>query len=254
MPLRLAPTLLLLLLVGCGAPTPSETLSIAAASDLQTVLPELEAMFHVKQKFSVRVTLGSSGQLSQQIEQGAPFDLFLSANRGFVQDLVDREVIRADSVREYAQGTLVLAVHHQGDPGEAIGTLEDLHRPEMKRIAIANPETAPYGQAAKQALQRAGLWEELEPKIVQAETVRQALQFVQTGNAEAGLIGKAIADVPEIRAVPVDPRLYDPIRQTLGITRQALEPEKAEAFAAFLLSEAGQSILARFGFQPPGGD
>lgn len=251
MPLRFVPTLLLLLLVGCGAPTPSETLSIAAASDLQAVLPELEAMFHVKQKFSIRITLGSSGQLSQQIEQGAPFDLFLSANREFVQDLADRGAIRADSVREYARGTLVLAIHRQADSGEAVASLEDLRRPEMKRIAIANPETAPYGQAAKQALQRAGLWAELEPKIVQAETVRQALQFVQTGNAEVGLIGKAIADVPEIRAVPVDPSLHEPIRQSLGITRQALESDKAEAFATFLLSEAGQSVLARFGFQPP---
>lgn len=250
MPRRLA-SILLLLLAGCDAPTPSEVVSVAAASDLQAVLPVLEERFHEEQGLALRVTIGSSGQFAQQIEQGAPFDLFLSANRGFVRGLADKGLIRPDSVRDYARGSLVLVVHRQADPDAAIAGLDDLRRPEVKRIAIANPETAPYGRAAKQALERAGLWEELGPKVVQAESVRQALQFVQTGNAEAGLVGKAIADVPEVRAVPVDPSLHDPLNQALGITTEAREPSKAEAFAAFLLSKTGQSILARYGFRPP---
>jgi molybdate transport system substrate-binding protein len=124
-------------------------------------------------------------------------------------------------------------------------TLADLARPEVKKVALANPDTAPYGAAAKPALQKAGLWDALgrDRKIAQSETVRQALQYVQTGNAEAGLVGRAIARVPEVRVVEVDPGLYDPIVQSLGIVAQTKQPEAAERFARFVLGGEGQAVL-----------
>ncbi len=162
---------------------------------------------------------------------------------------MEKEVITVVSERNYARGSLVLAVNRAS--GVEVASIDDLRRPEIKRVAIANPETAPYGRAAKQALERAGLWDELKPKVVQAESVRQALQFVQTGNAEAGLVGKAIADVPEVRTVTVDDALYAPLIQALGILSAAKSQPKAAAFSEFLLSDAGQAILARYGFRPP---
>jgi molybdate transport system substrate-binding protein len=191
-------------------------------------------------------TLGASGQLAKQIRQGAPFDVFLSANRKFVADLAEEKIIRPDSVRSYARGMLVLAVRRES-AGE-IKTLNDLARPEIKKIALANPDFAPYGLAGKQALERSKLWGSVEPKIVRAETVRQALQFVETGNADAGLVSRASAETPELRTIAVDGTLYDPIVQALGIVAATKEPSAAEAFARFLLGDAGQAILGEYGF------
>jgi molybdate transport system substrate-binding protein len=238
---------------GCGAPqdrTPAAPgpLRVAAASDLRDALPVLARRFREKTRVEVVTTFGASGQLAEQIKAGAPFDVFLAANLKFVQDLASGGFVKPDSVKPYARGTLVLAVH--GEAGSAIDTLADLKKPEVKKIALANPAFAPYGAAGKQALERAGLWAEVGPKIVQAESVRQALQFVQSGNAEAGLVGRSIANVPEIRVVAVDPTLYDPIIQGLGIVAQTHSGE-AQAFHDFVLGPEGRKILERFGLKAP---
>ena len=123
--------------------------------------------------------------------------------------------IKPGSVHRYARGSLVLAVYHE--LGDKVQSLDDLTRPEVKKIALANPAIAPYGKAGKQALESAGLWDQLQPKIVIAESVRQALLYAQKGDAEAALVGRAIANVPEVRSVEVDAQLYDPIIQALGI-------------------------------------
>jgi molybdate transport system substrate-binding protein len=238
---------------GCGAPqdrTPAAPgpLRVAAASDLRDALPVLARRFADKTGVEVVPTFGASGQLAEQIKAGAPFDLFLAANLKFVQDLASDGFIRPDSVKPYAIGTLVLAVHREA--GGAIESLADLARPGVKKIALANPAIAPYGAAGKQALERAGLWAEVGPKIVQAESVRQALQFVQSGNAEAGFVGRSIAGVPEVRVVAVDPTLHDPIIQGLGIVARTRSGE-VEAFTAFVLGPEGRGILADFGLKAP---
>jgi molybdate transport system substrate-binding protein len=216
---------------------------------LQTVLPILAAQFTRKTGVDVTQTFGASGQLTEQIKQGAPFDVFLAANQAFVKNLAAAGIIRADSVRPYARGTLVLVVH-PGSSGVVSG-LADLAKPEIKKIAIANPATAPYGAAAKQALERSGLRARLEPKLVQADSVRQALQFVETGNAEAGFASHANARTAQVRIIAVDPAQYDPIVQALGVVAGSKRPDSAEAFARFMLGEEGQKVLAEFGFKPP---
>lgn len=250
-------------IAGCGgareasspapaAPKAASPLRIAAASDLQAVLPKLGEGFRARGGPAIEPTFGASGVLTQQIKQGAPFDVFLSANEAFVRDLARDGSIRPDSVHPYARGALVLAVHV--DVKGPIDSLADLARPEVKKIALANPETAPYGRAGKQALERSGLWDRLQPKVVIAGSVRQALLYAQKGEAEAALVAHSIEGGPEVRAVELDPGLYDPIVQALGIVADSPDREGAEAFARFMLGEDGQAILKAFGFRPPPAD
>jgi molybdate transport system substrate-binding protein len=224
-------------------------LRIAAASDLQAAFPRLAERFHAESGLSVSASFLASGQLAVQIKQGAPFDVFLAANEQFVRDLVGAGLIKPGSIHPYAQGSLVLAVFHE--VGQEVLALHDLAEPAVKKIALANPETAPYGQAGKQALIRAGLWEVLRPKLVFAESVRHALLYAQKGDAEAAFVGRAIARVPEIRVIEVDPQLYDPIVQTLGIVAATRRQTDAEQFVSFILSEKGQQVLREFGFASP---
>jgi molybdate transport system substrate-binding protein len=236
---------------GAFGPCPTTTpLRIAAASDLQSSLPRIVDRFQVETGIAAVPLFLSSGQLAQHIRQGAPYDVFLSANEAFVRDLAGEGLIRPESVHPYARGSLVLAVYHE--LGDKVGSLADLARPEVKKIALANPATAPYGKAGKQALERAGLWTKLESKIVMAESVRQALLYAQKGDAEAALVGRAIASVPEVRPVEVDPALYDPIVQALGIVAATKRTADAEAFTRFVLGDQGQAILKEFGFKPAG--
>jgi molybdate transport system substrate-binding protein len=224
-------------------------LRVAAASDLQGVLPALTDRFTANTGITVTPIIGASGQLAQQIRQGAPFDVFLSANMTFVQDLAREGRIEPDTVQLYATGRLVLVVSRRSRV--AVDGLTALARSEVRRVAIANPEVAPYGYAARQALEKAGLWESLKPKLVQAETVRQALQYVQTGNAEAGLVAHSVARVPEVDTIEIDPVLYQPIVQGLGVVAQTGHGEAARKFTAFLLSAEGQKVLASSGFGSP---
>ena len=238
---------LALMAAGCEPPAPPlPQVRVAAASDLQQALPILASAFRQAHAIEVVPTFGASGQLAEQVRQGAPFDVFLSANRDFVDGLAKAGVVKPGSVRPYARGELAMAVNKIW--GVKLWSLQDLTRPEVKKIAIANPETAPYGMAAKQALRRAGLWDSLKPKIVPAESVRQALQFVQSGNAEVGLVGRSIADVPEAVAVRLPLDAYDPIIQALGVVARADHPDEAALFVDFLLSEVGQGILRDLGF------
>ncbi|MDB5351939.1 MAG: molybdenum transporter, periplasmic molybdate-binding protein [Planctomycetota bacterium] len=239
------------LLPGCGSGAGTkvalEPVRIAAASDLQAVMPKILERFKAETGVEVVATFGASGQLSQQIKQGAPFDVFLAANRKFVTDLAEAKVLDPATVQDYAVGSLALIVREEVPA--TVKTLADLKNPAIKKIALANPDTAPYGAAAKQSLERSGLWDDLEPKRVQAETVRQALQFVDSGNAEAGLVGAAIAKIRGVRIIPVDDSLHDPLTQSLGVIAQSKRKIDAMAFARFVLSGGGRDLLRDAGFR-----
>ena len=251
------PVVLLVGLVaaGCGPhdgkASRRPVLRVAAASDLQETLPDLIERFGaVEPGVEVVPVVGASGVLARQIEGGAPFDVFLSANRDYVERLAAAKLIDQATIRPYAIGTLALVV---GPTMKLpVAGLADLARPDVKVVAIADPDVAPYGAAARQALRKAGLWESLGPKLAVAGTVRQALQYVETGNAEVGLVSRATAGASRVHVIEIDPATYDPIVQVLGVVSRTSHRTAAEAFAGFMQGETGRAVLRSHGFRLPG--
>lgn len=223
-------------------------LTVAAAADLQFAFTEIGRLFEVDSGERVTFTFGSSGNLAGQIVHGAPVDLFASADESYVRALASSRAVIPESVRLYALGRIVLASNKKS--GANVRGLDGLLDPGVVRVALANPDHAPYGRAAKQALKSAGLWDDLQPKIVYGENVRQALQFVQTGNAEAGIVALSIAEVPEIEYVLIDGSLHEPLRQAMGVVRGGREA-LAERFAAFVNGPEGRPVMDSYGFLLP---
>lgn len=228
-----------------GAPV-----QVAAAADLTLAFEELGKVFEASTGQRVTFSFAASGSLAQQLGQGAPFDVFAAANAAFVDSAVRAGACDGASKALYARGHLV-AWSKQG--GVVLGTLADLQKPELKHIAIANPEHAPYGKAAREALVHAGLWSALESKIVIADNVRQALQFAQTGNADVALVALSlVARDSAGHRLSIDPALHAPIEQTLVVCRHGKNSEGGRAFAALVNSPEGQKLLERYGFDGSG--
>jgi molybdate transport system substrate-binding protein len=237
-----------------GDPSPTfphkVEITVAAASDLQFAFADIAELFEQETGQQVTLVFGSTGQLAQQIENGAPYDLFAAANVDFIHQLQEKGLVLGDSVTLYARGRLVLVVNREA--GVTAASLEDLLDPAIRQVAIANPEHAPYGIAARQALEAAGLWETLRPRIVYSENVRQALQFVQTGDAQAGIVALSVAGVPEITWTLIDETLHQPLDQALAVVASSPQPEAAGEFARFVNGEQGRPVMRRYGFVLPG--
>lgn len=232
------------------ATDPTTEITIAAAADLRFAFSEIAARFEEETGVRVNLVFGSTGLLTQQIENGAPYDLIAAANVTYIEQLAARSLVLPDSIQLYAQGRIVLATNRS--IGIQATTFTDLLKPEIRHVAIANPEHAPYGVAAMQALQAAGVWEQLQPKLVYGENVRQALQYVQTGDAEAGIIALSVANVPEIKWTLIDSSLHAPLNQALALVARSDQPELAARFAAYINGEKGRPIMRRYGFILPG--
>lgn len=231
--------------------TPSSTeVTVAAAADLQFAFTEIAQAYEQQTGRKVTLTFGSTGQLTQQIENGAPFDLLAAANIQYVKDLADKHLVLPDSIALYAQGRIVIAVNRRS--GVTATTLEDLLSSSIKHVAIANPAHAPYGVAAQQALQSVGVWDKLQDKLVFGENVRQTLQYVQTGDAEAGIISLSVANVPEITWTLIDGSLHQPLDQALGVVASSQHPDLARDFAAFINGQFGRPVMRQYGFILPG--
>ncbi len=228
---------------------PETVLQVAAAANLSAALPDLLAAFQRQTGIQVTPIVSSSGKLAQQIANGAPYDVFLSADERYVDDLIARGMIDPASKQVYAFGRLALVVNR--NVSVTILNVASLAAPEVRRIAIANPTVAPYGRAAQQALERAGIWPLVQDRVVVGESVRHALQFVQSGNADAGLVALSIARVPEVEVYPVREDLYDPVVQAAGIVTRSPRRAAAEQFLAFLTSPEGHEILQRYGYLFP---
>jgi len=228
---------------------------VAAAASTRFALDEAAAEVLKATGLQVRISYGASGNFVRQIEQGAPFELFLSADEAFVTRLVKAGVAR-DEGAVYATGRLAVFAAH-GSPLEPDAELKNLKtlvaRGGEWRLAIANPETAPYGRAAREALTKLGLWNAVQPRLVIGEDISQAAQFATTGNAAGGIVAYSMVVVPEVAArgtsVLLAANLHEPLRQRMALLKNA--GPTAQRFYEFLLSPGGQAIFVRHGFSAP---
>lgn len=228
---------------------------VAAAADARFALDELATLFTQRQGIQVQITYGSSGQLTTQIEQGAPFDLFFSADEQLIRHLSTQGFIAEQTEQIYGIGRIVLWVRNDS-PIDPRGGLHVLTDDRIRFIAIANPEHAPYGRAAAQALQASGLWDQVRTKLVLGENISQTLQFARTGNADVGIVALSLALAPPVRPDGrywlIPDSLHDPIRQAAGVVAHSPRLEQAKAFLAFVTGPDGKPVLRRYGFTFPG--
>jgi molybdate transport system substrate-binding protein len=231
-------------------------ISIAAAADLKFALDDLVRQFQEKNPATkVNVTYGSSGNFSAQIQNGAPFDLFFSADIGYPQKLAAKG-LGADDVFLYAIGRLVVWVPKNSPVAvEKLG-MKSLLEPSIHKIAVANPEHAPYGRAAIAALKTLNIYDQVAPRLVYGENIAQTAQFVQSGAADAGLLALSLAVSPQMRnagrywQVPLD--AYPPMEQGGMILKSSKNLEVARTFRDFVLGDHGRAVLDQYGFNLPG--
>lgn len=229
---------------------------VAAASDLRFALTEVADRFQAETGESVRLTFGSSGNFARQIREGAPFELYLSADEAYVARLARDGHTRGEGTL-YAVGRLVIVMPH-GSPLAADGSLADLRAGledgRVRKFAIANPEHAPYGRRAEEALRHAGLWERIQPQLVLGENVSQAAQFALSGSAQGGIVAYSLALAPEAArrgAFELIPEAWHaPLRQRMVLLEDA--GPVAERFYAYLREPPAREIFRRYGFVLPG--
>lgn len=229
----------------------AERLTIAAAANLKWAMDEVIAAYQQTHAGSaVDVIYGSSGKLHAQIRNGAPFDMYFSADMAYPRALAEAG-FAASQVRPYALGRIVL---WSASRDVSRMTMQDLADPEIERIAMANPRHAPYGKRAEEALRATGVWDKVESRLVYGESIAQAAQFVHTGNAQVGIIALAMALSPELAGgshwlIPDD--LHEPLEQGFIITRRAEDNAAARRFANFMGSEPARAVLLKHGFALP---
>jgi len=233
----------------------AQEITVAAASDMSAVLPEIVAAYSKKTEQAVKLSFGASGNLTNQIRNGAPFDVFFSADESFPQQLIDEGLASGSSLYRYAVGRLVLWVPNDSTLDLSKLGIKALLDPSVKKIAIANPTTAPYGRAAAGALRHFGIYDQISDKLVIGENISQAAQFVESGNAQAGLIALSHALSPAMKskgrywAVPLD--AYPTLNQAAVVLSKSKQESAAQNFLEFVRGPEATSLLANYGFSPP---
>lgn len=237
------------LLVACKGKE-SDHLRVAAASDLTLAFPEVGAAFEKQGGPHVDFTFGASGMLAKQVEEGAPFDVFAAANIAFVDETVQKGACLGDSKSLYARGRIVVWTTEANLLPKDLAELAD---PKYKKIAIANPEHAPYGRAARDALIKVGVWTTIANRIVFAENVQQALAFAKSGNADVAIVAHSLVTGLAGHVRPIDAGLYAPLEQAMVVCKSASRSEnpRARAFVDFVAKGEGREILRRHGFALP---
>jgi molybdate transport system substrate-binding protein len=252
-PTRVTLTMILGLLAS-AIPMNAQQLRIAAAADLKFAMAELLEEFEKGGAAKVDASYGSSGNFFSQIENGAPFDLFFSADAEYPKKLEAAGMTEPGTLFQYALGRIVIwapSDNRLNAAGEGWKVLLD---DRVKKIAIANPEHSPYGRAALSALKAAGIYEQVKPKLVYGENISQAAQFVQSGNAQAGIVALSLALSPAMKngdRWDVPPNMHPPIEQTAVILKGAKNKPAAHAFLEFVKSSTGREILQRYGLVVP---
>lgn len=247
----------LLALAAC-APAHAGEVLVAAASDLGGAIREIAATFEKSSGHTVRLTLGSSGNFHTQIANGAPFDVFLSADLAYIRELEKADLIEPGSATMYAIGRIVLWTPKNSPIAVETQGMKALADPRARRIAIANPDHAPYGRAAVAAMKSAGVYEAARARFVLGENISQAAQFVQSGAADIGVVALSLALAEPMKSQgrywEIPQESYPRMEQGAAILKQARKAghlAAAQAFLAAVRSAAGQSVLRRYGFAIP---
>lgn len=246
-------TLLAILAAIFSGPTHAEKLVIAAAADLKFAMDDLAATYRkANPGDEVDVIYGSSGKFHTQIQQGAPYDMFFSADIGYPRELL-ASGLAGSEVKPYAIGRIVLWSNSLDATKITLTSLAD---PKITRIAIANPKHAPYGKRAVEALKAAGIWEKVEPKLVYGENIAQTAQYVQTGNAQVGVLALSLAVNAELANKGgywmIPDNLHQPLEQGFVITKRAEGNAAAKRFAAHMGNKPARAVMAKYGFILPG--
>lgn len=232
----------------------AEELKIAAASDLNFAIKEIVAEFEKTTGNHVKLSLGSSGNFYAQIQNGAPFDLYFSADIGYPKKLDEAGLIVPGSLYRYAVGRIVLWTNHTAHRDVSRG-LEVLRDPAIKKIAIANPKHAPYGRAAVAAMEHFKVYEQAKDRLVMGENISQAAQFIQSGACDIGIIALSLALAPTMKTagtyweIPSD--AHPPLEQGAAILKLSKQQEIAKQFVEFMQAKQGQEIMTRYGFALP---
>ena len=241
----------------------AQQITVAAAADLSTALPEIAAKYKSQTGQEVKLIFGSSGNLTTQIRNGAPFDVFFSADEEYPKQLIDAGLAEKDSLYRYAVGRLVLWMPNEVPINLQKLGINALLDPAVKKIAIANSQHAPYGRAAESALRHYGIYDQVSSRLVLGESVSQAAQFVESGNAQAGLIALSHALAPALKSkghywtVPLD--AYPTLNQAAVVLSHSKQQAAARKFLEFVRSPGAASLLKDYGFslpaeQPPSGE
>ncbi len=251
--MNLTRILLIISVLVLATPAHAEKITIAAAADLKFAMDEIVASFkETNAEDDVEVIYGSSGKFHTQIRQGAPYDLYFSADIAFPRAL-GQAGLAASEVKPYAFGRIVL---WSAGMDASKMTLESLLDEKVTRIAIANPRHAPYGKRAEEALRAARLWEKVEPKLVYGENIAHTAQFVQSGNAQVGIIALALAVNPELSGKGgywlIPDELHEPLEQGFIITKRAAGNVLAQRFSDYMVSNPARAVMRKYGFVLPG--
>lgn len=245
------------LLIGFGGPfvpgaaaRQEVTLTVSAASDLSLAFVEIGEAFQQESGIGVDFNFGSTGQLTLQIEAGAPVDVFAAANVSYIDRLATADLVIDETQSIYARGQIVLWTRPDGDL--AIETIDRLADDDIERIAIANPDHAPYGQAARDALISAGIWEQVQSKLVLGENISDTLQYAGTGNVDVAIVALSLALPSDGTWSLIPQELYPPIDQGLAVIESTAHEAEARAFVEFVNSERGRAIMRGYGFLLPG--
>jgi molybdate transport system substrate-binding protein len=226
------------------------TLTVSAASDLTLAFEEVGAAFEDETGIGVDFNFGSTGQLTQQIEAGAPVDVFAAANVSYIEQLAEAGLILDDTKALYARGQIVIWT--RSDSELTIESIDRLDDDDIQRIAIANPDHAPYGAAARNALIAAGIWDAIQDKLILGENISDTLRYADTGNVDVAIVALSLA-IPSDGVWTLIPQdLYPPLDQALAVIASTPHEDEARAFALFVNSDQGRAIMREYGFLLPG--
>ncbi len=239
---------MLIISVACrGTRSPEAAqLTVAAASDLTAAFEEIGRDFEARDKIKPIFVFGSTGLLTRQIENGAPFDVFAAANESYIDQLQQKGLTVEGTKTIYGRGRITMWT--MAESTLKLEKIEDLASPDVHRVAIANPDHAPYGMAAREALENAGIWQTVQPKLVYGDNIRQALQFAETGNVEVAIVAVSLSAQNKGRCVLIPETLHKPLLQAMAVIKGTTNEDAARSFTDFVTGSKGREILAKYGF------